>query len=115
MWQSVPPPITISKRTFESRAKRSSINLVRTHFHLSCLSHTVETRLLVSTVLIPRIFCPKSIIAMFHLKSISSRSSGLISCDIQYQAEEYWMAMKRRKKAQHHSKFSTVVDLSVAT
>ncbi|GKA75880.1 hypothetical protein Tco_0782258, partial [Tanacetum coccineum] len=31
------------KRTIESRAKRSSVNLVRTHIQLSCLSHTVET------------------------------------------------------------------------
>ena len=30
------PPITKSKRTIESRAKRSSINLIRTHFQYAC-------------------------------------------------------------------------------
>ncbi|GJU03027.1 hypothetical protein Tco_1113365 [Tanacetum coccineum] len=33
------------KRTIESRAKRSSINLIRTHIQFFCLSYTVETRL----------------------------------------------------------------------
>ncbi|GJU44102.1 hypothetical protein Tco_1201368 [Tanacetum coccineum] len=32
------------KRTIESRAKRSSINLIRTLFQYTCLSHTVKTR-----------------------------------------------------------------------
>ncbi|GKA48046.1 hypothetical protein Tco_0741004 [Tanacetum coccineum] len=32
------------KRTIKSRAKRSSINLIRTLFQYTCLSHTVKTR-----------------------------------------------------------------------
>ncbi|GJW76014.1 hypothetical protein Tco_0137696 [Tanacetum coccineum] len=32
------------KRTIESRAKRSSINLIRTLFHITCSSHNVKTR-----------------------------------------------------------------------
>ncbi|GKB69958.1 hypothetical protein Tco_0931370 [Tanacetum coccineum] len=32
------------KRTIESRAKKSSINLIRTVFQYTCLSHTVKTR-----------------------------------------------------------------------
>ncbi|GKE84914.1 hypothetical protein Tco_1558656, partial [Tanacetum coccineum] len=32
------------KRTIKSRAKRSSINLVRTHIQFFCLSHTVDNK-----------------------------------------------------------------------
>ncbi|GJT96695.1 hypothetical protein Tco_1092213 [Tanacetum coccineum] len=35
------------KRTIESRAKRSSINLIRTLFHITCFSHNVKTRVII--------------------------------------------------------------------
>ncbi|GJT05177.1 copia protein [Tanacetum coccineum] len=35
------------KRTIESRAKRSSINLIRTLFHITCSSHNVKTRVII--------------------------------------------------------------------
>ncbi|GJR94684.1 hypothetical protein Tco_0266858 [Tanacetum coccineum] len=35
------------KRTIESRAKRSSINLIRTLFYITCSSHNVKTRVII--------------------------------------------------------------------
>nr|GEX73375.1 hypothetical protein [Tanacetum cinerariifolium] len=47
------------KRTIESRAKRSSINLIRTLFQYTCLLHTVKTRNILRVLRIILVVLPK--------------------------------------------------------
>nr|GEU49577.1 retrovirus-related Pol polyprotein from transposon TNT 1-94 [Tanacetum cinerariifolium] len=47
------------KRTIESRAKRSSINLIRTLFQYTCLSHTVKTRIILRVLRIILVILPE--------------------------------------------------------
>ncbi|GJT34284.1 hypothetical protein Tco_0924703 [Tanacetum coccineum] len=47
------------KRTIESRAKRSSIDLVRTLFQFNCLSHTMETRIILRVLRIILVILPE--------------------------------------------------------
>ncbi|GJS95559.1 hypothetical protein Tco_0802527 [Tanacetum coccineum] len=47
------------KCTIESRAKRSSINLVRTLFQYTCLSHTVKTRIILRVLRIILVILPE--------------------------------------------------------
>ncbi|GKC97778.1 hypothetical protein Tco_1168053, partial [Tanacetum coccineum] len=53
------PPITKPKRTIESRAKRSSINLIRTLFHITCSSHNVKTRVIIRVLRIILVVLPE--------------------------------------------------------
>ncbi|GKB16913.1 hypothetical protein Tco_0850836 [Tanacetum coccineum] len=47
------------KRTIESRAKRSSINLIRTLFHITCSSHNVKTRIIIRVLRIILVVLPE--------------------------------------------------------
>ncbi|GJY09365.1 hypothetical protein Tco_0377550 [Tanacetum coccineum] len=47
------------KRTIESRAKRSSINLIRTLFHITCSSHNVKTRVIIRVLRIILVVLPE--------------------------------------------------------
>ncbi|GKC00343.1 hypothetical protein Tco_0986479, partial [Tanacetum coccineum] len=47
------------KRTIESRAKRSSINLIRTLFHITCSSHNVKTRVIIRVLCIILVVLPE--------------------------------------------------------
>ncbi|GJS07311.1 retrovirus-related pol polyprotein from transposon TNT 1-94 [Tanacetum coccineum] len=48
-----------TKRTIESRAKRSSINLIRTLFHITCSSHNVKTRVIIRVLRIILVVLPE--------------------------------------------------------
>ncbi|GJR00302.1 hypothetical protein Tco_0523286 [Tanacetum coccineum] len=48
-----------AKCTIESRAKRSSINLIRTLFHITCSSHNVKTRLIIRVLRIILVVLPE--------------------------------------------------------
>ncbi|GJT78510.1 hypothetical protein Tco_1045235 [Tanacetum coccineum] len=48
-----------SKRTIESRAKRSLINLIRTLFHITCSSHNVKTRVIIRVLRIILVVLPE--------------------------------------------------------
>ncbi|GJX52086.1 hypothetical protein Tco_0280455 [Tanacetum coccineum] len=52
------PPITKPKLTIESRAKISSINLIRTLFHITCSSHNVKTRVIIRVLRIILVVLP---------------------------------------------------------
>ncbi|GJS99999.1 hypothetical protein Tco_0821169 [Tanacetum coccineum] len=47
------------KCTIESRAKRSSINLIRTLFHITCSSHNVKTRVIIRVLRIILVVLPE--------------------------------------------------------
>ncbi|GKB69074.1 hypothetical protein Tco_0930486 [Tanacetum coccineum] len=47
------------KRTIESRAKRSSINLIRTLFHITCSSHNVKTKVIIRVLRIILVVLPE--------------------------------------------------------
>ncbi|GJZ54811.1 hypothetical protein Tco_0610004 [Tanacetum coccineum] len=47
------------KRTIESRAKRSSINLIRTLFHITCSSYNVKTRVIIRVLRIILVVLPE--------------------------------------------------------
>ncbi|GKB64324.1 hypothetical protein Tco_0920510 [Tanacetum coccineum] len=47
------------KRTIDSRAKRSSINLIRTLFHITCSSHNVKTRVIIRVLRIILVVLPE--------------------------------------------------------
>ncbi|GJU15094.1 hypothetical protein Tco_1143060 [Tanacetum coccineum] len=47
------------KRTIESRANRSSINLIRTLFYITCSSHNVKTRVIISVLHIILVVLPE--------------------------------------------------------
>ncbi|GJQ88909.1 hypothetical protein Tco_0000048 [Tanacetum coccineum] len=47
------------KRIIESRAKRSSINLIRTLFHITCSSHNVKTRVIIRVLRIILMVLPE--------------------------------------------------------
>ncbi|GJZ68197.1 hypothetical protein Tco_0631437 [Tanacetum coccineum] len=47
------------KRKIESRAKRSSINLIRTLFHITCSSHNVKTRDIIRVLRIILVVLPE--------------------------------------------------------
>ncbi|GJW62069.1 hypothetical protein Tco_0111404 [Tanacetum coccineum] len=48
------------KRTIESRAKRSSINLIKTLFHITCSSHNVKTRVIIRVLHIILVVLPEN-------------------------------------------------------
>ncbi|GJV68409.1 hypothetical protein Tco_1483918 [Tanacetum coccineum] len=47
------------KRTIESRGKRSSINLIRTLFHITCSSHNVKIRVIIRVLRIILVVLPE--------------------------------------------------------
>ncbi|GJW33190.1 hypothetical protein Tco_0053222 [Tanacetum coccineum] len=47
------------KRTIDSRAKRSSINLIRTLFHITCFSHNVKIRVIIRVLRIILVVLPE--------------------------------------------------------
>ncbi|GKB31591.1 hypothetical protein Tco_0870992 [Tanacetum coccineum] len=47
------------KCTIKSRAKRSSINLIRTLFHITCSSHNVKTRVIIRVLRIILVVLPE--------------------------------------------------------
>ncbi|GJV91085.1 hypothetical protein Tco_1538898 [Tanacetum coccineum] len=58
MWQSRSSSTTKNQKcTIESRAMRSSINLIRTLFQYTCVSHTVKTRIILRVLRIILLFC----------------------------------------------------------
>ncbi|GJY36620.1 hypothetical protein Tco_0421998 [Tanacetum coccineum] len=74
------------KRTIESRAKRSSINLIRTLFHVTCSSHNVKTRVIIRVLRIILVVLPehpsdtKDYIMMEMQIPLSSRVKFIATC-----------------------------------
>ncbi|GJZ40243.1 IST1-like protein [Tanacetum coccineum] len=74
------------KCTIESRAKRLSINLVRTLFQYTCLSHTVKTRIILRVLCIILVTFPehpsdtKDYIKMEMQKPLSSKVKFIATC-----------------------------------